>query len=211
MVDILILANSTKQGGFCVAGKDIISNKWIRLVGDKNGAELTLSQITYNDISGKRQMIRYEPFDKFIRLKTGASVPLIYQPENILIANEPWQEIQVSQHNVSCDTPIDLWGTSDRIKACDIEQGLVNISQSLYLIQVTNLQFYVNDYNSNRVCFQYGTNEYDLGATMNPAIFNDLANGMRAHNNILTVSLAGPFFNRYTNQHEHFKIVAAVF
>jgi hypothetical protein len=211
MADILILANSTKNGGFCVAGKDIVSNKWIRLVGDKDGAELTLSQIIYNDVTGKRQMIRYEPFNKFIRLNIGDPVPLLYQPENILISSEPWQEIQVTQHNITYDTPIDLWGAGDRIKAYDIEQGLLNILQSLYLIQVSNLQFYVNDYNSHRACFKYGDNVYDLGATMNPAIFCDLVNGMRAHNNILTVSLAGPFFNRYTNQYEHFKLVVAVF
>ena len=211
MADILILANSKKNRGFCVAGKDIASNRWVRLVGDQNGAELTLSQITYNDIAGRRQMIPYEPFNKFIRLNISNPVPLRYQPENVLIGKEPWQEIQVTQNNISYDTPIDLWGTGDRIKADDIEQGLVNISQSLYLIQVANLQFYINDYNSHRACFQYRDNEYNLGATMNPAIFQDIVNGVRAYNNILTVSLAGPYFNKHANQYEHYKLAAAVF
>jgi hypothetical protein len=129
MADILILANSTKEGGFCVAGKDIVSNRWVRLVGDQDGAELSLSQITYNDIADRRQMIPYEPFNKIIRVNIGNSVPLRYQPENVLIGKEPWQEIQVAQNNTSYDTPIDLWGTGDRIKADDIEQGLVNIPQ----------------------------------------------------------------------------------
>ena len=211
MADILILANSTKEGGFCVAGKDIASNKWVRLVGDQNGAELSLSQVAYNDIAGKRQMIPYEPFNKFIRLNIGNSVPLRYQPENVLIGKELWQEIQVTQYNNSCDTPADLWGTGDRIKAEDIEQGLVNISQSLYLIQVTSLEFYISDRNRPRACFQYRDNEYNLGATMNPAIFQDIEKGVKTHNNILTVSLAGPFFNKYSNQLEHYKLVAAVF
>jgi hypothetical protein len=211
MADILILANSTKKGGFCVAGKDIISNRWFRLVGDQNGSELYLNQITYNDLAGRRQMIRYEPFNKFIRLNLGNAVPLPYQPENILVDHEPWQEIQVTQHNINYDTPVDLWGVGDRIKADDISRGLVNISQSLYLIQVTDLQFYINDYNSHRACFQYGSNTYDLGATMHPLIFQDIVNGTRGHNNILTVSLAGAFFNRYSNQFEHYKLVAAVF
>jgi hypothetical protein len=211
MVDILILANSTKKGGFCVAGKDIVSNSWVRLVGDQNGAELNLSQITYNDLADRRQMIQYEPFNKFIRLNFGNVVPLCYQPENILIGQGVWQEIQVTQHNITYDIPIDLWGTGDRIKADDIKQNLINIQQSLYLIQVTNLKFYINDYNSHRACFQSGCNTYDLGATMNPSIFRDIVNGVRGYNNILTVSLAGPFFNRYSNQYEHYKLVAAVF
>ena len=211
MTDMLVLANSKKNRGFCVAGKDIYSNRWVRLVGDQNGAELYLNQITYNDIAGRRQMMQYEPFNKFIRVNVGISVPLRYQPENVLIDKEPWQEIHVTENNISYDTPIDLWGTGDRIKADDIERGLVNIPQSLYLIQVTDLQFYINDYNSHRACFNYGNNIYDLGATMDPSIFQDIVNGLRAYNNILTVSLAGPFFNKYTNLYEHFKLVAAVF
>jgi hypothetical protein len=211
MAEILILANSTKNGGYCVAGKNIVSNSWVRLVSNQNGAELNLNQITYNDLAGRRQMIRYEPFNKFIRLNFGNAAPLCYQPENILIGQGPWQEIQVTQHNISCDTPVDLWGTGDRIKADDIKQNLINIHQSLYLIQVTNLKFYINDYNSHRAYFQYGCNSYDLGATIDPSIFRDIVNRVRGHNNILTVSLAGPFFNSYSNQYEHYKLVAAVF
>jgi hypothetical protein len=211
LADILILANSIKEGGFCVAGKDIVSNKWVRLVGDQDGAELSLSQITYNDIAGKRQMIPYEPFNKYIRLSMGNPVPLRYQPENVLIGKEPWTEIQVTQSNISYDTPIDLWGTGDRIKAEDIERGLVNIPQSLYYIKVKNLQFYISNRKRSRACFQYGDNVYDLGATMNPAIFQDILKGVRTHRNILTVSLAGSFFNEYTNQNDHYKLVAAVF
>jgi hypothetical protein len=211
VADILILANSKKNKGFCVAGKDVMSNKWVRIVGDQNGAELNLNQLRYNDLAGRMQMIQFEPFNKVISLDFDNEVPLCYQPENILIGQKFWQEIQLAQHNVTYDTPVDLWGAGDRIKATDIEQGLVNIPQSLYLIQVTNLHFYINDFNSNRAYFQYGHNTYDLGATMNPSIFYDLFNGVRAYNNILTVSLAGPFFNRHTNQYEHYKLVAAVF
>jgi hypothetical protein len=40
--DILILANSRKNGGYCVAGKDVITNEWIRIVGDTDGAKLDL-------------------------------------------------------------------------------------------------------------------------------------------------------------------------
>jgi hypothetical protein len=44
-------------------------------------------------------MIRYEPFNKIIRLNLGNVVPLCYQPENILIGQGPWQEIQVTYLN----------------------------------------------------------------------------------------------------------------
>jgi len=144
-------------------------------------------------------------------LDFGNSVPLPYQPENILIGQKTWQEMQPTQNIINYDTPNDLWGEGDRIKAADIEQGLIKITQSLYYIQVKDLKFYINNYNSNRAYFKYGQNEYDLGATMNPAIFNDIINGKRTYNNILTVSLAGPYYNKHSNQYEHYKLVAAVF
>jgi hypothetical protein len=211
MSNILILANSRKNRGFCVAGKDIETNRWVRLVGDPNGAELNLNQIIYQDLANRRQMVQYEPLNKIIQLDFGNAVPLRYQPENILIGQNLWQEIQVPNHNIIFDTPVDLWGASDRIRADDISQGLISITQSLYLIQASDLKFYINDYNTNRVYFQYGNNAYDLGATMNPFVFQEIVQGLRAHNNILTISLAGPFFNRYTQQCEHYKLVAAVF
>jgi hypothetical protein len=65
MSDILILANSRKTRGFCVAGKDIETNRWVRLVGDSNGAELNLNQIIYQDLANRRQMVRYEPLNKY--------------------------------------------------------------------------------------------------------------------------------------------------
>jgi ABC-type hemin transport system substrate-binding protein len=45
MADILILANSTKNRGFCIAGKDIAANRRIRLAGGQNGSELNLNQM----------------------------------------------------------------------------------------------------------------------------------------------------------------------
>jgi hypothetical protein len=209
--DVLILANSRKNGGYCVAGKDVTTNEWIRIVGDPNGAKLDLTQIAYRDTMGQVQRTPYEPFKKFLRIDFGQSVPLNCQPENILVLPTQWQQVHISQPNISFDTPPDLWGNGDRIKALDIEQGKIIISQSLYWIKVHNLQFYVNDFNTNRVYFQYGGIDYNLGATMNPVIFQSLLNGTMSHNDIITVSLAGAFLNDYSGQHEHYKLVAAVF
>jgi hypothetical protein len=211
MADILILANSKKNRGYCVAGKDIQTNRWMRIVGDQPGSELSLAQTAYTDITGKTRIQPFEPFNKIVRVPLGAPAPLVYQPENILIGQTPWQEIQVTQSSISYDTPPDLWGPGDRIISTDIQERNVHILQSLYYIQVSHLQFYVNDYNGNRACFQYGENYYDLGATMNPIIFQALMNGQLPHNNIITVSLAGAFRNKYSQQDEHYKLVAAVF
>jgi hypothetical protein len=211
MADVWILANSMKNGGYCVAGKNINTNQWIRIVGDPRGAELNLAQTAYTDINGKRQNQLFEPFNKILRVNLGDPVPLIYQPENILIGQPPWQEIQISQFNIAYDAPADLWGIGDRISSIDIQQKNVNIIQSLYYIQVSNLHFYINDYNGHRAYFQYKGNDYDLGATMNPITFQALMTGQLPHNNIITVSLAGAFHNNYSQKYEHYKLVTAVF
>ena len=211
MADILILANSKKKGGYCVAGKEIMSNKWFRLVGDSMGSELNLSQITYSDLANRIKSVPYEPLCKTLRMDLGNTVPLLYQPENVLINQNLGQEITNTQSNIIYDTPPDLWGIGDRINASDIEQGLIKITQSLYFIQVTNLQFYTNDYKKRRAIFQYGNNSYDLGATMDPSVFDNILSGQRVHSNVVTVSLGEPFFNQHSNQHEHYKLVAAVF
>jgi len=211
MADILILANSIKNNGYCVAGIEVNSKKWIRIVGDQDGAELYLDQLNYIDLEGNMKKNPFEPFNKIIRLDLGKAVPLRYQPENKLIGQKTWQEIQLAQNNINFDTPIDLWGEGDRIKATDIEQGLINISQSLYLIQVKDLNFYVNNFNSNRAYFRYGQKIYDLAAKMDPSIFQDILNKKRKYSNILTVSLAGPYYNKHSKQKEHYKLVVAVF
>lgn len=38
---IVVLAKSIKHGKYCVAGKDINSNEWVRPVLDRSGAELS--------------------------------------------------------------------------------------------------------------------------------------------------------------------------
>ena len=79
------------------------------------------------------------------------------------------------------------------------------------MIQVENLKFFIDERNKKRASFKYGQNNYNLAAKMNPSLFYDIINGKRSYNNILTVSLAGRFFNSFSNKHEHFKLAVAVF
>ncbi|MDR2034761.1 MAG: bifunctional DNA primase/polymerase [Helicobacteraceae bacterium] len=44
--NIIVLAKSTKHGGYCVAGKSLMTGKWYRFVQDKDGsAEAPLIKI----------------------------------------------------------------------------------------------------------------------------------------------------------------------
>jgi hypothetical protein len=128
-----------------------------------------------------------------------------------LVKHGLWEEVSNKDYRIIYDTPSDLWGEDDRIKAEDINNGTVKIEQSLYLIEVTKLKFFVNDFKSNRARFEYNDISYNLAATMNPAIFKEIIGMNKAYNNVLTISLAGPYFNRHSNQYEHFKLAAAVF
>ena len=47
--NIVVLANSRKHGGHCVAGKCVDTGKWIRPVSRKEGTCLDFSQVQCED------------------------------------------------------------------------------------------------------------------------------------------------------------------
>jgi hypothetical protein len=205
MADILLLANSYKHGGYCVAGKDINNNKWVRIVGDQEGSALTLAQLKYKNLDGILQNNDFEPFNKFVRIDLGDPVPKKYQPENVLIGQTIWQEVK-AEYILNYDSPLDLWGVGNSISSAHIEDGLTVIKQSLYIIQVKEVEFYGREMPTRRQLrakFRYNDFLYDLPVTMNlPTLIED---GEKRYNSRLTISL-GEEYCGY-----HYKLVAAIF
>ena len=79
-VDVAILTKSAKNGGYCVAGIDMDTRQWIRLVSsDANSCGALFSQdLQYKDGT------YCEPFD-IARIPILGKHPHVYQPENVLI------------------------------------------------------------------------------------------------------------------------------
>lgn len=141
-VDFLCLANSTREGGHCVAGIDLDSGKWIRPVGPSDG-KLSNKDIL---ISGTKATIR--PFD-IVTLRHGAPTPIPGQAENHLIPdtgpifkpiaqssaiNEP---IRLHEHLHDAEQLFNL-GVSfrrDRVSHEDIITNKLEDSLTLLLVQ----------------------------------------------------------------------------
>ena len=86
---VAILTMSSKNGGYCVAGVDVNNGNWIRLVSD---VVYTHGALSNNDI--KYQNGRYcRPLD-IVEVPIIRSMPLEYQPENVLIDTKKyWKNI----------------------------------------------------------------------------------------------------------------------
>ena len=99
--------------------------------------------------------------------------------------------------------PSDLWGADDRVPYEQIVNGSIPISQSLYLVQVDDLQLYVKDSIKRRASFSYNGNNYDLAVT-DPR-FDEIVSEGKGLSNILCISLGEVF------ESNCFKLVATVF
>ncbi len=73
---VVILANSIKHNKHCVAGKLIEDGKWVRLVSNTDGAELSDSHATVTNEYGTFQV---KPLQK-VFLKLVQHAPLKHQP-----------------------------------------------------------------------------------------------------------------------------------
>ena len=163
-IELVIFANSVKHHQHCVAGKCLKTGRWIRPVSDRNGSELAHDQAKCHNPHGA---FNVKPLQKVLMNFT-AHAPLAHQPENYVIDGSIWRQnytINDEDLNNYLDHPTDIWGVSDRIPYASILAGGINITQSLYLVSVQNLNLYKNQYEKRRASFSYGGLVYDLAVT----------------------------------------------
>lgn len=210
---IVIFANSVKHNANCVAGKCITTKDWVRPVGDKEGKELTNNEVKYTNIHGPQNKVK--PLQKII-MKFKSKVALINQPENYLIDKKTiWkQNYNLKENDIKnyLDTPNDLWGTSEKVLYQNIKDKKVIIKNSLYLINVDNLNLFKEKYTyegeekiKRKAKFKYKEIEYTLPVT-DPSFSNLLEDKEEKDfkNKNLCISL-GEEFNGYC-----YKIVATI-
>ena len=200
--EIIVLANSVKHGQHCVAGKCVRTGNWIRPVSNVDGAELSHEQTKYKNPYGT---FGVRPLQK-IRMGLSQHVPLPHQPENYLIDGNLWQQnysIGEADLTALLETPDTLWGQGNRVQHNLITMGILCVEQSLYLVQVDNLNLYTNGDDKRRASFEYNGNQYDLAVT-DPK-FGEILREKRELKGILCVSL-GEEYQGYC-----YKIVATIF
>jgi len=208
--EIIVFANSVMRGGRCVAGKEIESERWIRPVSSGDGG-LNKAQCT---VSGGKDPVR--PLQK-IKIDVGSYCPLINQPENWLIGKDKWEHIgEITPEEIGpyLDSPSSLWGAGDKVPYAEIEAGNMTIKQSLYLVEVSELQLYRRTLNFGRIqiraSFYYKGEQYNLSCT--DPHFEEHPNWPHCQEEgVLCVSLAGKFaFEFAPTVYYCYKIAAAL-
>ena len=177
------------------------TNRWIRVVSDRDGSELTRDQATYRNPHGR---FLVKPLQKIL-VELGAHAPLAHQPDNYLITDTEWVQkykIDIDEIDSFLDEPPDLWGNGASVDADKIREGIINVQQSLYLVEAQDTEPYRTHENKRRVRFSYNERRYDLPVT--DPMFHALLTGQRSHNDYLCVSLGERF------RDQHWKIVASI-
>ena len=174
---IVVLANSIKKGGRCVAGREIsddeiCNEKWLRPISTEPEGTLEPRHMVVNT---KRSLKVLDIVD----IPLTCNVNDACHPEDWTLDCQEWQHVGVFDRKRLPEleeTPRDLWledrSHPDRV-TCSLHMCQKR-RQSLYLVRPTNLRIRLsreyNEYkgyiqNKRRAVFSYGDVEYDLGLT----------------------------------------------
>lgn len=200
--EVVILANSVKHRQHCVAGKCVSTGQWVRPVSNEQGSELSNKQTKYQNPYGTFGVKTLQK----IHMGFSSHVPLPHQPENYLIDGNLWRQnysIEAGELPTYLDFPEDLWGDGNRVDNNTIVSGACNISQSLYLVQVGDLNLYTTGEGKRRASFLYNGHSYDLAVT-DPK-FDEIIRDKKQVAGIICVSL-GEVYQGYC-----YKLVATIF
>jgi hypothetical protein len=223
---ILILANSKKHQGHCIAGKEVLQGRydgWVRPVSNRPDSEISENECL---IHGLR--IHPQPLD-VVRIAFEKHHPKGCHTENWLIDTKfscgPEGKITYQDALLASDKPPILWnvgrstyhGRNDEISEAEATQ----LGYSIVLIFVPMVTLVVIDkaYNSPvqkpalQARFDYNGNEYRLWVTdpfMEARFKKEVGHVAKLGECLLTVSLAEarPKTNGIGNY--HFKLVAAI-
>ncbi|MDO8873675.1 MAG: HRDC domain-containing protein [Methanoregula sp.] len=172
--NIVILANSTKYSGHCIAGKDLNTGEWVRLINTQQRPFFNndLKEL-YGDPEGPSLLT-------CVKIPFQEKVPLYYQPENELISGDSWEKIGEYSHekirlledaHYPCWLGNTAYGYPDRIPV-GICNASLPLSVSLHFMKLdkseNNLTLaYKLHENGNkpRLIFYFNNIRYDLGIT----------------------------------------------
>jgi hypothetical protein len=211
-VKIVLLTKSRKYNNYCIAGVELNSGKWIRLVSSQADIHCAVPEIdlTYQD--GSQAQI----FD-VIQVKLTKQVPLYFQPENYEYNSEYYwtklgssslEEVKklVNQHA----DPFVFHNSDKRLLGSFVTGLTPSNHYSLKIIFVARAVLSVERYEKlkYKISFSYSGKSYtDLSVTDDAFIQPYQSEGSFTLNNVgLVISLG----ELYTRDQCHYKLVAAV-
>lgn len=201
--DIIILTESDKNHGYCVAGIDIHTGRWVRLVSedkDTDGA-LTLEDLTYKN--GER-----------CKVLDCVSVPIIekcrdqIQPENHLLDRSYYLE-KISECSLRDVLKLHKPEVHDYILGKNeghyvTERYVCNAGgKSLVLVEVRNLRIYSNEDGKKKADFYYNFRNYRNFPVTDREYYDKK---VIINSAILVISLTGKVYHE-----KYFKCIAKIF
>lgn len=178
---ILVLANSRKHSGRCIAGIDLDSREWVRPIN--NPREKRSDPTAFSDYDLKK--LYGDPFGPklldCVSLDFSKKIPEVHQPENELIKGTKWEFIDklpiksLYKFIVSapCEWMRNCTGYTDRISRSKMESKPV--SSSLILLHLNKADnkpeirhsTTTHGYPQSRLSFTYKNIRFDLSLTDN--------------------------------------------
>lgn len=223
---ICILANSVKNGEYCIAGIEVTNagdkwhstGNWVRPVSNRKGGAISKEESLLQNKNRPPELLDVVAIPFIKRLE------VIGQPENYLIdSSKKWQffcRAPKTAIKIFLESPMDLWLQREK-NSYKVSSAWVTEyePQSLYFIELAKIMTYVSVYKSkkrSRANFDYKGENYDLTLTDHAATGRHLpnfhhhptgiANGITVTNVAVTISLG----TEYEYDGCHYKIVAAI-
>jgi len=219
---IVCLANSTKIGGSCIAGREVLADgkfgSWIRPISSRSTAEVSHAECKYSDNSVPKLL-------DVIDIPLTRAVPHNHQTENHVIdVTRPWAkkgQFPWSDLEQLRERPESLWINSDhtingtfncisQAEATTLQSSLVLIKKSKFIVEIGSKTWNERTTRTHRGKFKYKGIDYSLNLTDPVAIaaFAAKSNGDYELNEVyLCLSLTEPWEKDNNRCH---KLVAAV-
>lgn len=202
--EVAILTMSSKNGGYCVAGVEVNSGKWIRLVSDDDETHGALSDKDVEYENG----IHCKPLD-VVKVSVIRDAPLEHQPENILINSQKWWS---KVKSLSIEDVLEIHPAERHAfllgnqYAYITEAGIGNVRHSLIMVKVSDLTIEHPTDRSTKAKFTYRGTEYkDISVTDRDFYF--VPNSWNTDEAVLVMSLP----DAPINGNWYYKFIAKIF
>lgn len=217
MTRVLVLANSEKLSGRCVAGIDLSSGRWLRPVSARATGELAPTEYVARTGSSSVEVV---PGD-VVEMSLGKNRGSIYHPEDVQV-NGSWTLVERwTAKKVASDlddyierNALLLGSTGDRLAVSEI--GGRTDHSSLQLIRADLLTVHWTTSMSGNAQLRGTVRAGDVWENLSitdPRLKQSLGGGQqptKVANCLLTISLAVPFRPTGASEDYCFKIIAAV-
>lgn len=195
---LLILANSKKHNGRCIAGIDLDSGRWIRPVSGTENGELSAVECSVSVRGSRRQVQSLD----IIEVEVESKKPGIGHPEDVQTNHGHWKylkSISTVEMRQLVDDYLDdshelLFNREVSVPVEEARRG--NVKKSLCLIKVNDAVFDSSFKNQLRVKFTYQDRKFNLPVTDESRwVFEAKRNPERTSKGpwYFTISLGTPF------------------